>query len=69
MTTSFPVPALSVCGSLSSSSPPNSAGSITALIEHVQTSLSQGDKISLPGVGHFEVAERSDDHRRFLAGS
>lgn len=32
---------------------------ITAFIEHLQTSLSQGDKVSLPGVGHFEVAERA----------
>jgi DNA-binding protein HU-beta len=32
---------------------------ITALIEHLQTALGQGDKISLPGVGQFEVAERA----------
>ena len=32
---------------------------ITAFIEHLQSSLSQGDKASLPGVGHFEVAERA----------
>lgn len=32
---------------------------LTAFIEHVQMSLSQGDKVSLPGVGNFEVAERS----------
>ena len=32
---------------------------MTALIEHLQTSLGQGDKVSLPGVGQFEVAERS----------
>ena len=32
---------------------------ITALIEHLQTSLGEGDKISLPGVGQFEVAERA----------
>lgn len=31
---------------------------ITAFIEHLQTSLSQGDKVSLPGVGNFEIAER-----------
>ncbi|MEZ5934861.1 MAG: HU family DNA-binding protein, partial [Alphaproteobacteria bacterium] len=28
-------------------------------IEHLQTSLSQGEKISLPGVGQFEIAERA----------
>ena len=32
---------------------------LTAFIEHLQSSLSQGDKISLPGVGQFEVAERA----------
>lgn len=32
---------------------------ITALIEHLQTSLSEGDKVSLPGLGQFEVAERA----------
>ncbi len=31
---------------------------ITAFIEHLQTSLRQGEKVTLPGVGHFEVAER-----------
>ena len=30
-----------------------------AFIEHLQTSLGQGDKISLPGVGQFEIAERA----------
>ena len=32
---------------------------ITALIEHLQTSLSQGDKVNLPGVGQFEIAKRA----------
>ncbi|MGI9500817.1 MAG: HU family DNA-binding protein [Geminicoccaceae bacterium] len=32
---------------------------ITALIEHLQASLGQGDKISLPGVGQFDVTERT----------
>jgi DNA-binding protein HU-beta len=32
---------------------------LTALIEHVQTALGKGDKISLPGVGQFEIAERA----------
>jgi len=32
---------------------------ITAFIDDLQTSLGQGDKISLPGVGQFEVAERA----------
>ena len=32
---------------------------LTAFIEHLQTTLGQGDKISLPGVGQFEVAERA----------
>ena len=32
---------------------------LTAFIEHLQTSLGQGDKISLPGVGQFEIAERA----------
>ena len=32
---------------------------ITAFIDHLQTSLGQGDKISLPGVGQFVVAERT----------
>lgn len=32
---------------------------LTAFIEHLQTSLSQGDKVSLPGAGQFEVAERA----------
>jgi DNA-binding protein HU-beta len=31
---------------------------ITAFIEHLQTALSRGNKVSLPGVGHFEIAER-----------
>jgi DNA-binding protein HU-beta len=31
---------------------------LTAFIEHVQTALGQGDKVSLPGVGQFEIAER-----------
>ena len=32
---------------------------LSAFIEHLQTTLGQGDKISLPGVGQFEVAERA----------
>ncbi len=32
---------------------------LTAFIEHLQTALGQGDKVSLPGVGQFEVAERA----------
>lgn len=32
---------------------------LSAFIEHVQTALGQGGKISLPGVGQFEVAERA----------
>ncbi|MGI9449637.1 MAG: HU family DNA-binding protein [Geminicoccaceae bacterium] len=32
---------------------------ITAFIEHLQTSLGNGDKVSLPGVGQFEVTERA----------
>ena len=32
---------------------------LTAFIEHLQTTLGQGDKISLPGVGQFEIAERA----------
>ena len=31
---------------------------LAAFIEHLQTSLGEGDTISLPGVGNFEVAER-----------
>jgi DNA-binding protein HU-beta len=31
---------------------------ITALIEHVQTTLVHGNKVNLPGLGQFEVAER-----------
>ena len=32
---------------------------LTAFVEHLQTTLGQGDKISLPGVGQFEIAERA----------
>jgi DNA-binding protein HU-beta len=32
---------------------------ITAFSEHLQTSLSQGEKVSLPGLGRFEIAERA----------
>ncbi|MGI9500639.1 MAG: HU family DNA-binding protein [Geminicoccaceae bacterium] len=32
---------------------------ITAFVDHLQTRLSQGDRVSLPGVGQFEVAERA----------
>ncbi len=31
---------------------------ITALIKHIQTTLEQGDKVALPGLGRFEVSER-----------
>ncbi|MEM7042525.1 MAG: HU family DNA-binding protein [Pseudomonadota bacterium] len=30
-----------------------------AFIEHLQTTLGQGEKVSLPGVGQFEVADRA----------
>lgn len=32
---------------------------LTAFIEHLQTTLGQGDKVSLPGLGQFEVAKRA----------
>ena len=32
---------------------------LTAFMEHLTTSLAQGDKVSLPGVGQFDVAERA----------
>ena len=32
---------------------------LSAFFEHLKTSLSQGDKVSLPGVGQFEVGERA----------
>jgi DNA-binding protein HU-beta len=32
---------------------------LTAFLEHLQTSLTQGEKVSLPGFGNFEVAERA----------
>lgn len=32
---------------------------LTGFIEHLQTSLGQGDRITLPGLGQFEVTERS----------
>ena len=35
------------------------AQALAAFIEHLQTSLSEGDKVSLPGIGQFEVAERA----------
>lgn len=31
---------------------------LSAFFEHLKTSLSQGEKVSLPGVGQFEVGER-----------
>ena len=37
---------------------------IIALVEHVQTSLSQGDKVSLPGLGQVERAERAERQGR-----
>jgi DNA-binding protein HU-beta len=37
---------------------------LTAFIEHLQTTLGQGEKISLPGVGQFEVAERAERQGR-----
>ncbi|MEM9629060.1 MAG: HU family DNA-binding protein [Pseudomonadota bacterium] len=30
-----------------------------AFMDHLKTTLAQGDKVSLPGVGQFEVAERA----------
>ena len=32
---------------------------LTAFTEHLKTVLGQGEKVSLPGVGQFEVAERA----------
>lgn len=32
---------------------------LSAFFEHLKTSLSEGDKVSLPGVGQFEVGERA----------
>ena len=32
---------------------------LSAFFEHLKTSLGQGEKISLPGVGQFEVGERA----------
>lgn len=32
---------------------------LSAFFDHLKTSLSQGDKVSLPGVGQFEVGERA----------
>ena len=32
---------------------------LSAFFEHLKTSLGQGDKVSLPGVGQFEVGERA----------
>ncbi|MGI9491432.1 MAG: HU family DNA-binding protein [Geminicoccaceae bacterium] len=32
---------------------------LSAFFDHLQASLSQGEKVSLPGVGQFEVAERA----------
>lgn len=32
---------------------------ITAIIEHIQTTLGEGGKVSLPGLGQFETAERA----------
>ncbi|MGH1483098.1 MAG: HU family DNA-binding protein [Geminicoccales bacterium] len=31
---------------------------LCAFIEHLQASLGQGEKVSLPGVGQFEIADR-----------
>ena len=32
---------------------------IMALIEHIQTTLGHGGKVSLPGLGQFETTERA----------
>lgn len=32
---------------------------LSAFLEHLKTSLSQGEKVTLPGLGQFEVAERA----------
>jgi len=32
---------------------------LSAFIDHLQTALAQGDKVSLPGVGQFEVGDRA----------
>ena len=32
---------------------------LAAFMEHLKTSLTQGEKVSLPGVGQFEVSERA----------
>ena len=32
---------------------------LSAFMEHLKTTLSQGEKVSLPGVGQFEVGERA----------
>lgn len=32
---------------------------LAAFMEHLKTSLSQGDKVTLPGIGQFEVADRA----------
>jgi len=32
---------------------------LSAFFEHLKMTLGEGDKISLPGVGQFEVAERA----------
>ena len=37
---------------------------IIALIEHLQASLGSGDKIRLPGLGQFEIAECAAHQRR-----
>jgi len=36
-----------------------SAGRDEIFVEHLQTVLGQGDKINLPSIGQFEVAERA----------
>jgi len=33
--------------------------SLSAFFEHLKDSLSQGEKVVLPGVGQFEVSERA----------
>lgn len=32
---------------------------LSAFSEHLKTALGQGEKVSLPGIGQFEVAERA----------
>lgn len=47
--------AVASCSGLSKA---QTSQALAAFIDHLQTSLSKGNKISLPGVGNFEVAAR-----------